>query len=91
MVTGLGVYIGEFNEDGSLKTDVTECALSHAPVKGIHSIRYRIASTRYFYRILTDMIHQFTDEKRAELEAAVMPPKAAKANKEVKSEVVNNG
>lgn len=87
----LGTRFGEFNSEGAIKEDVTECALSGKPVKGIHSARYRIAGTPYFYRVLTDVAHLFTEEKRAELEAAVVPPKAAKIVKETKSEAVENG
>jgi hypothetical protein len=85
MVTGLGVYIGEFNEDGSLKTDVTECALSHTVVKGIHAVQVYIKGTPYFYRVKTDVWHRFSDEWRAAFEQPyTKAAKSVRVEKEVK-------
>lgn len=48
-----GTHIGEFNDDGSVKNDVSHCALSGRFLRSIHSTRIRVAGTPYFYRVLT--------------------------------------
>lgn len=66
----LGKHIGEFNDDGSVKQDVTHCALCGKYLRSIHSTRYRIAGTPYFYRVLTDAApNGLSDEQRADIDA----------------------
>lgn len=61
--------IGELNENGSIKTEADECALSGNIVLGEHSQMHRIKDTQYFFRILSDYENRLTPEKRAEIEA----------------------
>lgn len=68
-----GTHIGEFDADGSVKVDVSHCAVSGRYLRSIHSTRYRIAGTPYFYRVLTDAApNGLDDDQRAELDSRVM-------------------
>lgn len=75
-----GKHIGEFNTDGSLKTDVSHCALSGRFLRSIHSTRYRLAGTPYFYRVLTDAAPRgLSDDQRAALDELVLATFGKKA------------
>lgn len=63
--------IGELNDDGTVKTEADECALSGKIVLGEHHIVQRIPGTRFFYRYSSDYEHLLTPAKRAEIEAQV--------------------
>lgn len=67
----LGVTLGEFNADGSVKTDAPMCAVTGLRAAGNHQTRYRITGTPYFYRVLSDVDHLITDGWRAEFEGKV--------------------
>jgi len=75
-----GKHIGEFNTDGSLKTDVTHCALSGKYVESAHSTRYRVVGTSYFYRVLTDAAqHGLRSDQREALDELVLATVGKKA------------
>lgn len=77
-----GTHIGEFDADGSVKTDVSHCALSGRFLRSIHSTRYRIAGTPYFYRVLTDAAPRgLSDDQRAALDAQVLATVVGKSSK----------
>lgn len=68
-----GKHIGEFNTNGSVKTDVSHCALSGRFLRSIHSTRYRLADTPYFYRVLTDAAPRgLSDALRSALDELVL-------------------
>jgi hypothetical protein len=67
----LGVALGEFNPDGSIKIDAPMCAVTGRHATGNHQSRYRISGTLYFYRVLSDFDHLATDEWRAAFESQV--------------------
>lgn len=67
----LGVTLGEFNADGSVKTEAPMCAVTGLRATGNHQTRYRIAGTPYFYRVLSDVDHLVTEEWRTEFEGKV--------------------
>ena len=67
----LGVTLGEFNPDGSIKVDARLCAVTGQQAGGNHQSRYRISGTPYFYRVLSDFDHRVTAEWRAEFEGKV--------------------
>ena len=59
--------IGEWNEDGSVKTEASACLISGLPVLGQHAVQEPIRGTRYFVRILVENYHRYTDDIRQEL------------------------
>lgn len=61
--------IGEYNPDGTTKTEADVCALTGRPVLGLHSVLARVSGTNFYYRYLSDFDHLLTPEKRAEIEA----------------------
>jgi hypothetical protein len=81
---------GEYNADGSVKSDPMVCVVTGANLRGVHSKRVRISGTRYFYRVAVSAAHRLTDESKVAL--ANGTPKAPTARKtKTESEDVNNG
>lgn len=77
-----GTHIGEFNTDGSVKTDVSHCALSGRFLRSIHSTRYRIVDTPYFYRVLTDAAPRgLRNDQREAIDASVLSVVGQRASK----------
>lgn len=63
--------IGELNEDGTIKTEADEDAITGKIVLGEHHAVHRIAGTRFFFRVLSDYEHLLSPQKRKEIEALV--------------------
>lgn len=81
---------GEYNADGSVKSDPMRCVVTNADLRGAHSKRVGIPGTRYFYRVAVSAAHRLTDEMKAALADGL--PKTAPARKpKMESEDVKNG
>jgi hypothetical protein len=53
---------GEYNEDGSIKTDATLCAVTNRPLGA--NVRARVPGTNYFFRMRPDVARTTTQDKR---------------------------
>ena len=69
---------GEYNADGSVKTEADECILTGRKLAAPYdtTVRERVSGTPYFYRILGSQYHRVTDEMRAGWAEEAKPQKA---------------
>lgn len=80
--------IGEFNPNGTIKTEAENCALTGVPVLNEHHTVQVLGDSPYFVRVVSQRAKQLTDDVQADLLASVQPPpksvraKAADAAKE---------
>lgn len=77
--------IGEVAEDGSIKTEAANCAITGVPVLEQHHTVQRLNGTRYFVRVLSQLYPRLTEAVQTELLASVQS-KSARAKAAVDSE-----
>lgn len=65
---------GEYNADGSIKSEPDECPVSGHSVSPRNSVRERIADTAYFVRVWDGVYEDVTPTQRGQWKANV--PKA---------------
>lgn len=70
---------GEYNADGSVKTEADECILTGRKLGKPYdtTVRERVINTPFFYRVLGSQYHRVTDELRAEWQAEMSQPAKA--------------
>lgn len=73
--------VGEYNADGTTKTEAEVCALTGIPVLEQHHITQRLATgSPYFIRVISQQYKNLTDDLKAELLASVTPKSAKKSS-----------
>lgn len=65
----MATIYGEYNADGSIKTNPDTCAVTGLYVDKHNSVRERVPGTDVFYRIRQSVYEDVTDEQRQSIRA----------------------